>query len=126
MVLFSQLLANGIVIGATYALVAIGLTLIFGMMRVVNFAHGEFYMLGGYIAVTAARSFGLSLFAAIPLAMLAVAILGFAFEHSYPDDRSVDRGAESCSADLGAEAGSGRRPVLRIRRLVRRDRNYGS
>jgi hypothetical protein len=41
--LFAQLLINGIVIGATYALVAIGLTLIFGMMRVVSFAHGEFY-----------------------------------------------------------------------------------
>jgi branched-chain amino acid transport system permease protein len=80
MVLFSQLLVNGVVIGATYALVAIGLTLIFGMMRVVNFAHGEFYMLGGYIALSAARSLNLNLFAAIPLAMLAVAILGFAFE----------------------------------------------
>ena len=73
MVLFGQLLVNGIVIGATYALVAIGLTLIFGMMRVVNFAHGEFYMLGGYIAVTAARSLGLSLFAAIPLMLGLVA-----------------------------------------------------
>ncbi|MGM4903357.1 branched-chain amino acid ABC transporter permease [Tardiphaga sp. 866_E4_N2_1] len=78
--LFDQLLTNGIVIGGTYALIAIGLTLIFGMMRVVNFAHGEFYMLGGYIAVWAAATLNLSLFIVIPLAMLSVAIVGFAFE----------------------------------------------
>ncbi|RZJ83370.1 MAG: hypothetical protein EOO64_06240, partial [Massilia sp.] len=47
--LFLQFLVNGLVTGSFYALSALGLTLIFGLMRVVNFAHGEFYMLGGVL-----------------------------------------------------------------------------
>ncbi len=80
MMLFDQLIANGLVIGATYALIAIGLTLIFGMMRVVNFAHGEFYMLGGYVAVTLASALKLGFFIAVPLSMIIVAVVGLAFE----------------------------------------------
>jgi branched-chain amino acid transport system permease protein len=45
-----QLLLNGIVIGVIYALVAMGLSLIFGVLEIVNFAHGEFYMLGAMLA----------------------------------------------------------------------------
>lgn len=81
--LFAQLLANGIITGATYALIAIGLTLIFGMMRVVNFAHGEFYMLGAYVAMSAASTFGLGYFLGIPVAIVAVAILGLVFERLF-------------------------------------------
>ena len=46
---FLQHLLNGLVLGATYALLGIGLTLIFGIMRVVNFTHGELYAFGGYM-----------------------------------------------------------------------------
>jgi branched-chain amino acid transport system permease protein len=46
-----QLVANGLIIGGTYALLGIGLTMIFGLMNVVNFAHGEFYTLGAYAAL---------------------------------------------------------------------------
>jgi branched-chain amino acid transport system permease protein len=81
--LFAQLLINGIVIGATYALVAIGLTLIFGMMRVVNFAHGEFYMLGAYVAISAATEYGLGYFAALPVAVVLIALVGFGFEQIF-------------------------------------------
>ena len=45
-----QHLVNGLVLGGTYALLGIGLTLIFGLMNLVNFAHGEFYTLGAYAA----------------------------------------------------------------------------
>lgn len=83
MELFAQLLINGIVIGATYALVAIGLTLIFGMMRVVNFAHGEFYMLGAYVAISAATEYGLGYFAALPVAVVLIALVGFGFEQIF-------------------------------------------
>ena len=83
MELFAQLLINGIVIGATYALVAIGLTQIFGMMRVVNFAHGEFYMLGAYVAISAATEYGLGYFAALPVAVVLIALVGFGFEQIF-------------------------------------------
>jgi branched-chain amino acid transport system permease protein len=46
---FAQLLVNGLSFGAIYALVAVGLTIVFGILEVVNFAQGEFYMLGAYI-----------------------------------------------------------------------------
>src|SRR3989441_12366048 len=48
-----QHLVNGLVLGGTYALLGIGLTLIFGLMNAVNFAHGEFYTLGAYAAFAA-------------------------------------------------------------------------
>ena len=47
---YLQLLLNGIVIGCIYALIAMGLSLIFGVLEIVNFAHGEFYMLGAMLA----------------------------------------------------------------------------
>ncbi len=47
---YIQLLLNGIVVGVIYALVAMGLSLIFGVLEIVNFAHGEFYMLGAMLA----------------------------------------------------------------------------
>ena len=47
---YLQLLLNGIVIGCIYALIAMGLSLIFGVLELVNFAHGEFYMLGAMLA----------------------------------------------------------------------------
>lgn len=81
--LFAQLLTNGIIIGATYALIAIGLTLIFGIMRVVNFAHGEFYMLGAYVAVSAATALNLGYFIALPIAVVVVSIVGFVFERVF-------------------------------------------
>ncbi len=42
-----QVLINGLVLGTVYALIALGLTMVFSIMRVVNFAHGQMYMLGG-------------------------------------------------------------------------------
>lgn len=50
--MFSQLLLNGIVLGSGYALISVGHTIIFGLMRVSNFAHGELYMLGAYLTYT--------------------------------------------------------------------------
>jgi branched-subunit amino acid ABC-type transport system permease component len=65
---------NGIVTGMILALVASGLTLIFGIMDVVNFAHGELFMLGAYIGVIVLASTG-SFWLALVLASLIVAIL---------------------------------------------------
>jgi hypothetical protein len=52
-VLTLDLLINGLIIGVFYALMAVGLSLIFGILRIVNFAHGEFYMLGAYVDLPA-------------------------------------------------------------------------
>jgi branched-chain amino acid transport system permease protein len=72
---FLQHLANGLVLGATYALLGIGLTLIFGIMRVVNFAHGELYTLGAYVAFAVVSLFNLNFF----YSLLVVAGVGFLF-----------------------------------------------
>src|SRR6185312_16534663 len=70
---------NGIVTGMILALVASGLTLIFGIMDVVNFAHGELFMLGAYIGVLVLASTG-SFWLALIIASLVVAILGAALQ----------------------------------------------
>jgi branched-chain amino acid transport system permease protein len=72
----SQHLVNGLVLGGTYALLGIGLTLIFGLMNVVNFAHGEFYALGAYVAFAAVALAGLHFFLAIAVAIVAGVVLG--------------------------------------------------
>jgi branched-chain amino acid transport system permease protein len=71
-----QHLVNGLVLGGTYALLGIGLTLIFGLMNVVNFAHGEFYTLGAYAAFAMLAVLGLPFVAAIPAAVVAGMALG--------------------------------------------------
>ena len=81
-------IVNGVIFGLIYALIALGLTVVFSIMRVVNFSHGELYMLGGYTlyALTAGAvtlfSIPLSLptIVALPLAMAAVAVFGVAVE----------------------------------------------
>jgi len=70
---------NGIVTGMILALVASGLTLIFGIMDVVNFAHGELFMLGAYIGVLVLTATG-SFWLALVLASLVVAIIGAAIQ----------------------------------------------
>ncbi len=71
-----QHLVNGLVLGGTYALLGIGLTLIFGLMNVVNFAHGEFYTLGAYAMFGALALTRLGFVPAIVVAIVAGAALG--------------------------------------------------
>jgi branched-chain amino acid transport system permease protein len=71
-----QHLVNGLVLGGTYALLGIGLTLIFGLMNVVNFAHGEFYTLGAYAAFATLALGGLPFVAAVPAAIVTGIALG--------------------------------------------------
>jgi len=71
-----QHLVNGLVLGGTYALLGIGLTLIFGLMNVVNFAHGEFYTLGAYATFAALTLAGLPFLAALAVAIAAGVLLG--------------------------------------------------
>jgi branched-chain amino acid transport system permease protein len=71
-----QHLVNGLVLGGTYALLGIGLTLIFGLMNLVNFAHGEFYTLGAYLTFAALALSGLNFFAAVAAAIVVGALAG--------------------------------------------------
>lgn len=65
--LFLQILVSGLLIGLIYALVAVGLTLIFGVMDIVNFAHGEFLMLGMYASFWGFALFGIDPILSMPL-----------------------------------------------------------
>jgi len=75
-----QQLVNGLIIGATYGLMAVGLTMIFGMMDVINFAHGELYMLGGVFAYFLVSYLGLNYYLGLVLAVALVMVVGFIFD----------------------------------------------
>lgn len=74
--IFTQTLASGVLIGLIYALVAIGLTMIFGVMDIVNFAHGEFLMLGMYSAFWLFATYALDPLLTLPLTVLMLFGLG--------------------------------------------------
>ena len=76
----AQHLVNSLILGGTYALLGIGLTLIFGIMNVVNFTHGALYTVGAYAMYIAAVSFGLDFFLAFPVAIVAGLLLGALIE----------------------------------------------
>lgn len=75
--LFLQLMANGLVLGAFYALSALGLTLVFGLMRVVNFAHGELYVIGGLFGWALTAVLGWNYFLALAVVVLVLGVLGY-------------------------------------------------
>jgi branched-chain amino acid transport system permease protein len=75
-----QLFANGLVNGSFYALSAIGLTLVFGLMRVVNFAHGDLYMVGGLLGWALTANMGLGFFPALAVVILIMGITGWIVE----------------------------------------------
>ncbi|MBS0325640.1 MAG: branched-chain amino acid ABC transporter permease [Proteobacteria bacterium] len=77
-----DLLANGLIMGSFYALMAIGLTLIFGLLQIVNFAHGEFYMVGAYAYTLAALKLGLPAWAGLPVAFAVGALVGWLTERT--------------------------------------------
>lgn len=77
---FLQAAIIGISLGAQYALLALGFTLVFGILGVVNFSHGGFYMLGGYVAYVCVSGMGLPYPLAVLIAVAATAALGWVFE----------------------------------------------
>ena len=76
----AQVIVNSIVLGLTLALMAIGLTLIYGILLVVNFAHGEFYMLGGVALYYVMNSASLGYWVSAAGAIVAVGVLGWVLE----------------------------------------------
>jgi len=76
----AQQIINGLTIGGIYSLIAVGLTVVFGILGIAHFAHGSFAMFGGYIIFFFMQKFGLSFFLAIALAMPVGAVLGMLIE----------------------------------------------
>lgn len=75
-----QQILNGLVVGSIYVLIASGLTIIFGVMKIVNFAHGEFFMLGALFTVIAVNLIELNFIISLVLSILAVALVGIICE----------------------------------------------
>jgi branched-chain amino acid transport system permease protein len=73
--LFLQQVLNGLTLGGVYSLVALGLTLVYGILHVPNFAHGAFYMAGAFVAFYLISSFGLHYWVAMAGAAAAVALI---------------------------------------------------
>ncbi|MBU0705531.1 MAG: branched-chain amino acid ABC transporter permease [Chloroflexi bacterium] len=76
--------ANGLTIGSIYALMAVGLTLIYSVQGIISFAHGQFYMLGGYVSYYLLQLFvDVNSIVGVPVAGLVTMLIGFAFERLF-------------------------------------------
>ncbi|WP_161880697.1 branched-chain amino acid ABC transporter permease [Deinococcus alpinitundrae] len=79
LILFQQLL-NALALGGAYSLVALGLTLVYGVMKIPNFAHGSLYMVGAYVTWALLTDFGVPYFLALGLAAVALGLLAMLLE----------------------------------------------
>lgn len=75
-----QIIVNGLYLGAQYALIALGLTLIFSLMNVLNFAHGQMYVMGGFITYTVVAQFELPFVVGLAISAISLALIGAAVE----------------------------------------------
>ena len=75
-----QQLVNGLILGSVYALLALGYTMVYGIIKLINFAHGDIYMMGAFIGYFLINSFQMNFFVALIVAMIATAILGVVIE----------------------------------------------
>ena len=75
--LFAQILVNGVMLGGLYGLMALGMALVWGVLNIVNLAHGAFVMLGGYCVYFLFTGLHLDPFAALPTAMVVMFVVGY-------------------------------------------------
>jgi len=78
--MFFQQLINGIALGSTYALIALGYTMVYGIITLINFAHGEIFMVGAFVGLLMVAIFKLNIFVAMILAMVTCMALGVVIE----------------------------------------------
>ena len=89
---FCQQLINGISLGSIYALIALGYTMIYGIIKLINFAHGDIYMIGAYFGFFATTQLGVGFIPAIIIAMAGAAIVGIIIERiAYRPMRNAPR-----------------------------------
>lgn len=79
--MFIQQLINGVILGSTYALIALGYTMVYGIIELINFAHGEIYMFGAFTALVLFTTCQVPFFLAFFLAMILAALLGITVEY---------------------------------------------
>jgi len=77
---FMQQLTNGISLGSLYALIAIGYTMVYGILKLINFAHGDIFMMAAYFAFFAVVTFGLPWYFAFIIAIVLTGLLGMTIE----------------------------------------------
>jgi branched-chain amino acid transport system permease protein len=77
---FLQQMINGLSLGSIYALVALGYTMVYGIIKLINFAHGDIYMLGAYIGFIVTTKLGLGFVPALLISMIGCAIIGMTIE----------------------------------------------
>lgn len=77
---FLQQIVNGISLGSIYALVALGYTMVYGIIRLINFAHGDVYMVGAYVGFAVSTFTGVGFIPALIISMAACALLGMTIE----------------------------------------------
>ena len=80
MELLVQQLVNGLAVGSIYALIALGYTMVYGTIKLINFAHGDVYMMGAFIGYFAVMVLKMNVFVALLVAMVACAVLGVVIE----------------------------------------------
>ena len=89
---FCQQLINGISLGSIYALIALGYTMIYGIIKLLNFAHGDIYMIGAYFGFFATTQLGVGFIPAIIIAMAGAAVVGIIIERiAYRPMRNAPR-----------------------------------
>ena len=77
---FLSYLINGLSLGSVYAIIALGYTMVYGIAKMLNFAHGDIMMVGAYVAFFALNSFGLPVIPSVLLSMLVTTCLGVVIE----------------------------------------------
>lgn len=102
--IFFQQLINGLSMGSIYALIAVGYSMVYGILNMINFAHGEIYMLGAYVIYTSLL-LRVGIFGSILIAMVVCAIVGMGIERiAYRPLRNVSRIVPILTALAAAQA----------------------
>jgi branched-chain amino acid transport system permease protein len=79
-VFLAQQIVNGLTLGSTYALIALGYTMVYGVLRLINFAHGEVYMVGAFVGLLMCQAYGLPFPLVLATAMAGSAVCGVVIE----------------------------------------------
>jgi branched-chain amino acid transport system permease protein len=89
---FLQQIINGLALGSIYALIALGYTMVYGIIKLINFAHGDVMMVGAYVGFLSITAFHTNIWIALIIAMIACAVLGMVIDRlAYKPLRNASR-----------------------------------